>query len=815
MPADDDALFGQIAVEKGLLTDAQVAEGLDNQKAMAEMGISKPLGEVLLAKGYLDRDAVRLVTREAMGRSGRRVKIGSYEIVAKLGQGGMGAVYRAEVPATGATVAVKVLPPELGRNPEFVERFRREAEIATSLDHPNIVRAIDAGESAGYHYFAMEFVEGESVHQRLKREGSIPEGEALRIVRHVAMALQHAAGAGLVHRDVKPDNIFLAPDGHAKLGDLGLARRAGAEGTQLTQAGLMIGTPHYVSPEQARGEADIDSRSDIYSLGATLYHMITGQVPFDGDTSMAVLNKHLHEELRWPADINDALTDEVCLLISKMMAKDRNDRYQEALELIAEIDRVIRGDSPAMAELAVGRSSVRQAVTKRDPAEASKRRRRRLEADSHRTKSRPPVRSRRTSLRMAPARKRNNAPLIAGAVGATMLVTAVLVIALGWPDETPPAVRRPPRPRRPRPPVARPDVPDVPAVAPSRPTPPPSRPQPRPAPVAVPRPVPVAGRTLLVDWGGSPETNVYGTEWKTVVHDHYTEYSAAGPKGTNGSHTGKYNYQSIGGGRRRTFTPGQRIVVTWYNNHNKTISITPYISFDDPDRRLSMTVGTWHEMTPLTIRVGGTGTTTYTITAESAGKHPLISIASNRNDPSDELICDKIELVTGVSPVGGSRGTVLYRADWNDGVAAEWAGGTVVDAPGRGKVLSATHRFESWGSIQMSSHWRQEIPVTRDAWLSFWYYQEKPDPMMRLVMKNSNAGRCGFDVRLRGKYALKTGEWSFFAIPLMEFADGSKNFADGDKGTQLMFLTSTRARSKLMIDDMRITRGGPPPSPAK
>jgi len=466
MSSGEDTIFGEIAVEKGLLTSEQVEECVQAQKVMADVGIEQPLGQVAAAKKYLDRIQVREITREVMKRSGRRIKIGSYEVVAKLGQGGMGAVYKAELPATGKAVAIKVLPPDLAKNSTFVERFRREADVAARLDHPNIVRAIEAGESGGFHYFAMEFVEGESVYRRLKREGVIPEGEGLQIARHVALALQHAHDAGLVHRDIKPDNIFLAADGQAKLGDLGLARSAGAEESRLTQTGVMVGTPHYVSPEQAKGSADVDTRSDIYSLGATLYHMVTGQVPFEGDTAMAVLNKHLNEELPWPADLNDELTDGICLLIAKMMAKDPADRYQEPLELTAEIDRVLRGEAPVSRILDVGRSSVKKAARARRAGAAAERR--------LRQEATPRPSARRaggiaaggpTSARMMPVKKSSPA-LIAGVLaGVAMLAVAAVIVMSGPGDpETPLPVSA-----RPKPPAREPDPKTSPEPGPTEP----------------------------------------------------------------------------------------------------------------------------------------------------------------------------------------------------------------------------------------------------------------------------------------------------------------------------------------------------------
>jgi len=358
MGPDEDALFGEIAIEKGLVSSEQVDECLENQKTVTAMGMEQSLGDIVVSKKYITREQQRDVMREVMKRVGRHAKIGAYEVLEKLGQGGMGAVYKARVAETGAVVAIKVLPPEFAKNKGFVERFRREAKVASELDHPNIVRALSAGESGGYHYFAMEYVEGDSVGSHLKNEGRFEEPEALEVIRQVTLGLQHAHEAGLVHRDIKPDNIFLTSDGEAKLGDLGLAREAGEDASQLTQAGVMVGTPHYVSPEQARGDKDIDIRTDLYSLGATLHHMVTGVVPFDGDTAMAVMNKHTSEDLAWPGQINSDLSDGICQLITNMMAKSRDDRYQTPAELLDDIDLVIDGEMPKLEILTIGSATV-------------------------------------------------------------------------------------------------------------------------------------------------------------------------------------------------------------------------------------------------------------------------------------------------------------------------------------------------------------------------------------------------------------------------------------------------------------------------
>ncbi|MFO7900327.1 MAG: SUMF1/EgtB/PvdO family nonheme iron enzyme, partial [Planctomycetota bacterium] len=237
-------------------------------------------------------------------------------------------------------VALKVLPPRLARDKEYLGRFFREARAAARLNHPNVVQAIDAGEADGYYYFAMEYVEGPSVIELLQ-EGSMPRERVLRIARDMGRALEAAHAAGIVHRDVKPANILLASDGTAKLADLGLARETTSRATGLTQEGLAIGTPDYISPEQVRGEADVDGRTDIYSLGATLYHMLTGQPPYTGGSGNEVMAKHLSEPVPDPRRVNPAVPLAAARVVRKAMAKDREHRYQSAAEMVQDIERAL------------------------------------------------------------------------------------------------------------------------------------------------------------------------------------------------------------------------------------------------------------------------------------------------------------------------------------------------------------------------------------------------------------------------------------------------------------------------------------------
>ena len=264
----------------------------------------------------------------------KRQRVGGYEILAKLGQGGMGAVFRATQLSMGRTIALKILPPRLAKNKEYVERFFREARSAAKLDHPNIVQAIDAGLADGYHYFAMEFVEGKSVEDMLQGGAALPEKQALEIVRDIGRALNYAHEAGIVHRDIKPANILLTAEGVAKLADLGLARETATTAANLTQAGFAIGTPDYISPEQVRGEKDLDGRSDVYSLGATLYHMLVGQPPSAGGTGNEVMAKHLAEPVPDARRANPQVSRAAARVAWKAMAKDRERRYKTAGEMV-------------------------------------------------------------------------------------------------------------------------------------------------------------------------------------------------------------------------------------------------------------------------------------------------------------------------------------------------------------------------------------------------------------------------------------------------------------------------------------------------
>lgn len=277
-------------------------------------------------------------------------KIGRYLIVGELGRGAMGVVYKGLQESLGRYVAIKVMSLAATlADEEAVERFVREARVMAQVSHPNIATVYDVGEYEGQHYIVMEFIDGETCEELLRRRGRFTEYEALEIAIPVAEALNHLYRNNLVHRDVKPSNIMVdRRSGVVKLCDMGLARRADA--ASLTQEGTVVGTPYYISPEQAEGRVDVDIRADIYSLGATMYHLVTGRVPFDDATAMRILVKHLTQPLVPPNKILPTISDAFSKVITHMMEKDRDKRYRNPEELLVDLRRLKEGRPPLYAE---------------------------------------------------------------------------------------------------------------------------------------------------------------------------------------------------------------------------------------------------------------------------------------------------------------------------------------------------------------------------------------------------------------------------------------------------------------------------------
>ncbi|MBI3854576.1 MAG: serine/threonine protein kinase [Planctomycetes bacterium] len=273
-------------------------------------------------------------------------EIGHCKIQRKLGQGGMGAVYLAHHPGLNRSVAIKILPGDLASDPEFKERFFREARLAARLEHPNVVQVHDVGEEQGVHYISMQYVEGKSLDGILKEKKKLTLNEALAITKRVAVALSAAAKLGIVHRDIKPHNILVSKDGVVKVADFGLAKDEDSN-RSISEPGTIMGTPYYMSPEQAKGEK-VDPRGDIYSLGATLYHMLTGRRLFDGGTPVSIVMKQISEEPVPLREVDPSISEAVGAIVGRMLMKDPATRYQTADELVRALDGLKQpGAAPA------------------------------------------------------------------------------------------------------------------------------------------------------------------------------------------------------------------------------------------------------------------------------------------------------------------------------------------------------------------------------------------------------------------------------------------------------------------------------------
>jgi beta-lactam-binding protein with PASTA domain/predicted Ser/Thr protein kinase len=292
----------------------------------------------------------------------RRVLNGRYEIAELLGQGGMARVFGGTDSVLGRSVAVKVLSPQYAQDDQFVARFRREAQAAAGLNHPNIVSVYDTGSQGDVHYIVMEYVEGRTLRDVIRQEGPILPERVAEIGQAVARALASAHQAGLVHRDIKPGNIMLTPDGEVKVMDFGIARTS--TGDTLTQTAAVLGTASYLSPEQAQGEP-VDARSDIYSLGCVLYEMLTGRPPFTGDSPVAIAYKHVREDPVPPSRTNPDVPDPMEAVVMKAMAKNPENRYQTADELRDDLERASQGLPILATPLLPGEST--QMVTRRMP----------------------------------------------------------------------------------------------------------------------------------------------------------------------------------------------------------------------------------------------------------------------------------------------------------------------------------------------------------------------------------------------------------------------------------------------------------------
>jgi len=279
-----------------------------------------------------------LETRVALIRGS--VLANRYEIIEELGRGGMGKVYKVHDIEIKEDVALKLLKPEIADDAKMIERFRNEMKYARKIVHKNVGRMYDIGKEGRSYYITMEYVPGEDLKSFIRRSGQLTVAKSLFIAKQICEGLAEAHKSGIVHRDLKSRNIMIDKEGNSRIMDFGIARSLNDKG--ITGTGVIIGTPEYMSPEQVEGR-DLDSRSDIYSLGIILYEMVTGHVPFEGETAFSVAMKHKSEVPKNPKEINDQLPDDLCLIILKCLEKNRANRFQKVSDLFEEMSRIEEG----------------------------------------------------------------------------------------------------------------------------------------------------------------------------------------------------------------------------------------------------------------------------------------------------------------------------------------------------------------------------------------------------------------------------------------------------------------------------------------
>ncbi len=333
MPVDAVGLAAAIRQNR-LLEPGQADEFARLQAALPE---PRALAAELIRRGWLTPYQINQLLR---GR-GQELLLGSYILLERLGEGGMGQVFKARNWKLGQVVALKLIRKERLDNPDAVRRFHREIRAAAQLDHPNIVRAFDADKVGGTHLLVMEYVQGTDLAKLVKKDGPLAVDKACDHVRQAALGLQHAHERGMVHRDIKPHNLLLTPGGVVKILDMGLARldrRADDEGSStMTREGAVMGTLDYISPEQAMDSHDVDIRADLYSLGCTLYFLLTGKVPFPGGEALQKLLKHRLDKPIPVEQLRPDVPPGVAAVVRKLMAKRPEDRYQTPAEAAAAL----------------------------------------------------------------------------------------------------------------------------------------------------------------------------------------------------------------------------------------------------------------------------------------------------------------------------------------------------------------------------------------------------------------------------------------------------------------------------------------------
>jgi len=277
--------------------------------------------------------------RKVEKKKRKTVQVGDFKLIKKLGQGGMGEVFLAHQISLDRRVAFKTLSKRLGAKKSFIDRFYREARSMAKLDHPHVVRGYAVGEADGIHYVAMEYIDGQSLYDWLKKLKKLEIGDAVHIALRCAEALEHAHELNIIHRDIKPDNVLITRTGIVKVSDLGLAK-ALDDDMSMTQSGTGLGTPYYMPPEQARNAKYVDGRSDIYALGCMLYYCVTGAHPFEGDSTVEIITAKERGIFKSARRVNQAVPERLDLIIDKCLAKDPSHRYQTCNDLINDLDKL-------------------------------------------------------------------------------------------------------------------------------------------------------------------------------------------------------------------------------------------------------------------------------------------------------------------------------------------------------------------------------------------------------------------------------------------------------------------------------------------
>jgi eukaryotic-like serine/threonine-protein kinase len=329
----------KLALEKKLVTEEQVDQCREMLRKGKKIGFETTMEELLVKQGFLLEEQVEELRHISQLGNGTGTLFGYYRLGKLIGEGGMGKVYEASHEFMGRSVAIKVIHQEYTSDKVKALRFFQEIRALIKLDHPNIVTIFDAGRVHRSYYYAMELLPGPSLKDYIDQKKALPEKEALSIIRVMALALGHAHANSLVHRDVKPENIMFDSHKVPKLMDFGVAMHHDEQHMTLTQEGVTIGSLHYTPPEQVDGTRDIDCRADIYSLGATLYYALTGSTVYTGDSPQALLAKHLTGAFVSPRKLNKLVSRRTTAIVKKMMAVNRDKRFQSMDLVIAAIDK--------------------------------------------------------------------------------------------------------------------------------------------------------------------------------------------------------------------------------------------------------------------------------------------------------------------------------------------------------------------------------------------------------------------------------------------------------------------------------------------